>query len=1034
LKIAVCEDRRMRGLGTLWLCLMLVLSILGMTMGFFGEVAAENPPVVDGGTTYWDQDWYVDDVQEYINQTIILSGNLTINETGSLTFYNVTLVMNCTFDGQYKIEVKSGSCLYISDNDNSRTTMNDASKITANNTDYEYLFWVRADSDFAMRNSELHECGYDRGPYGELAGLWVNANNSVIENNQITSNYNGIVLYQITSGIIKGNTITESRGKNGTDGTLGDGEPGDAGAGIYINSSENIDVADNVISNNKGGNGGKNGTNSSGGVGGLGAGIYVSTSNNITIKNNTILDNFGGEGGSTGPRYGPSSSLFHFNNSGGIGAGIYLFSSDGIIIDDNKISNNTGGSGGGILVDSDDYAFGNEGGNGAGIFLHDSLNNKIINNEISGNGGGDGGFLLQDMGGGIFVGIQMDGGTGAGVRLAKSTYNEIANNTIARSRGGEGTVHLIGNFGYYNAGIGLYLNGSHNRIINCTIWNNSWDTDGAGIYVASNYDQILNTRIENNYIGIYVLSSSITVFNSTILNSTAYDLQLSSNSIFMEEGIYFHTTAINTTFNESKVDLSSFGPSSYSDLTVQWYLSVYVNNTFGDTISGANVSVHDNGTFDHNYSTDSDGYIKWILTTEYIQNETSKIYYTPQNITATKSGYSTATVYLVINENTHVNLTLKDIEKPIANAGLDDTVIVSYPYTFNGSGSSDNAGIVNYAWDTVWSDGLDWNNPDYSGSDLWNPTHTYTEPGTYLVTLNVTDGVGNWDIDTLWLIVIDITPPILTDFTVTPVPQELHDYVNISVDVFDLFLYNAWVNITDPNGNTLGNFSMSYDHLTNSYYLNQTYDIAGTYHFVIWANDTGNLWNSTSGTFIMVTVPDPPTGLIATPGESYVLLTWSAPLYDGGSSITNYRIYRGTTSGDLSLLQEIENLTYYNDTSVENGLTYYYVIYTMNSVGESYHSIEVNATPDRDFDGDGIMDFEDDDDDNDEVPDEDDYYPLDPTKWKKRTKDEFNIYILFIILVVIIIASILTAILIKRKKYTESQTKQTENEEEEAEK
>ncbi len=106
----------------------------------------------------------------------------------------------------------------------------------------------------------------------------------------------------------------------------------------------------------------------------------------------------------------------------------------------------------------------------------------------------------------------------------------------------------------------------------------------------------------------------------------------------------------------------------------------------------------------------------------------------------------------------------------------------------------------------------------------------------------------------------------------------------------------------------------------------------------------------------------------------------------------------------------------------------------MNTVGESYHSIEINTTPDRDFDGDGILDFEDDDDDNDEVPDEDDYYPLDPTKWKKPAKEEFNIYILLIILVVIIIAAILTAILIKRKKHTESQTKQTENDEDEAEK
>lgn len=1006
-----------------------------MNISFFGEVAAANPPVVDGGTTYWDQDWYVDNVQQYINQTIILSGNLTINETGSLTFYNVTLVMNCTFDGQYKIEVKSAGSLYIYDNDNSRTTMYDASKLTANNTDYEYLFWVRADSDFTMKNSELHECGYDRGTNGELAGLWVNANNFVIENNLITSNYNGIVLYQTTSGITKGNTITESRGKNGADGTIGDGEPGDVGAGIYINSSENIEVTNNEISNNRGGNGGKNGTDGSGGVGGLGAGIYVSMSNNITITNNIIYENFGGTGGYTETPPGPEGQWFFKNNPGGNGTGICLVSSNDINIKDNKISNNTGGGGGTIDVGYNDLAFGNEGGLGIGIFLVESSYNIIINNDISGNRGGDGGWVRQDLGGGMWLVSQNGGGNGVGILVEQSMYNEILDDRIRDNMGGDGNIIIL-NYGFYGHGIGVYLGGSNNTIINCSISNTSISNENSGIFCYYSEDnQIFDTVVENYTVGLYVGSSSVKIINSTIMNSTSYDILLDSSTIFIDPEIRYHTNAINTTFNQSKVVFGSLGP-SYSDLTIQWYLSVCVNNTLGDPLNDATVRVrdNDNGTSDQNYTTDGDSYIRWIIATEYVQNETSKIYYTPQNITATKSGYSTATVYPVINENTHVNLTLKDVEKPIANAGLDDTVIVNNPFTFNGSGSSDNVGIVNYAWDTDWADGLDWNNPDYSGSDLWNPTHTYTKPGTYLVILNVTDGAGNWDIGTLWVIVIDVTPPILTNFTVTPVPQELHGYVNISVDVFDLSLYNVWVNITDPNGNTLGNFSMSYDHLTNSYYMNQTYDIAGTYHFVIWANDTGNLWNFTSGTFIMVTVPDPPTGLTATPGESYVLLTWSAPLYDGGSSITNYRLYRGTTSGDLSLLVEIEDFTYYNDTSVGNGITYYYMISTMNTVGESYHSIEINATPDRDFDGDGIPDFEDDDDDNDEVPDEDDYYPLDPTRWKKRTKDEFNIYILLIILVVIIIATILTVILIKRKKHTESQTKQTENDEEEAEK
>ncbi|MEE9150800.1 MAG: NosD domain-containing protein, partial [Thermoplasmata archaeon] len=73
-------------------------------------------------------------------------------------------------------------------------------------------------------------------------------------------------------------------------------------------------------------------------------------------------------------------------------------------------------------------------------------------------------------------------------------------------------------------------------------------------------------------------------------------------------------------------------------------------------------------------------------------------------------------------------------------------------------------------------------------------------------------------------------------------------------------------------------------------------------------------------------VPDAPIGLSTSAGETYVNLSWNAPTSDGGSSITNYRIYRGASSGSETFYMEIGNVTYLNDTSVSLGVTYFYKV------------------------------------------------------------------------------------------------------------
>ncbi len=118
------------------------------------------------------------------------------------------------------------------------------------------------------------------------------------------------------------------------------------------------------------------------------------------------------------------------------------------------------------------------------------------------------------------------------------------------------------------------------------------------------------------------------IYNTTIRNTKLYDLSILGNP-----GSYFILT--NSTFNESKITIDQ-----NSNLTVRWYLHVHVEDSNHQPIPAADVRVRDNenGTYDRNFTTNNDGYVRWIVLTEYWQNSTTKIYYTPYNITVNYTG------------------------------------------------------------------------------------------------------------------------------------------------------------------------------------------------------------------------------------------------------------------------------------------------------------------------------------------------------------------------------------------------------------
>src|SRR3990172_11357885 len=94
-------------------------------------------------------------------------------------------------------------------------------------------------------------------------------------------------------------------------------------------------------------------------------------------------------------------------------------------------------------------------------------------------------------------------------------------------------------------------------------------------------------------------------------------------------------------------------------------------------------------------------------------------------------------------------------------------------------------------------------------------------------------------------------------------------------------------------------------------------------------------------------VPGAPTGLSAIAVSPYQInLSWNAPAYNGGQTVTGYRIDVKIGSGSYSTFSSNTGpVTSFSHVGLTTGTTYYYKIYAINSVGPGNASNEVSATP-----------------------------------------------------------------------------------------
>ena len=99
-----------------------------------------------------------------------------------------------------------------------------------------------------------------------------------------------------------------------------------------------------------------------------------------------------------------------------------------------------------------------------------------------------------------------------------------------------------------------------------------------------------------------------------------------------------------------------------------------------------------------------------------------------------------------------------------------------------------------------------------------------------------------------------------------------------------------------------------------------------------------------AGAYEYPPVPGAPV-LSATGGSQEVTLSWATPP-SGGSALTRYTVYRGTSPSGVTALARVgPDATTYEDTGVSGWTTYYYQLTASNSDGESPPSAMVTATP-----------------------------------------------------------------------------------------
>jgi parallel beta-helix repeat protein len=422
-----------------------------------------------------------------------------------------------------------------------------------------------------------------------------------------------------------------------------------------------------------------------------------------------------------------------------------------------------------------------------------------------------------------------------GILLISSPSNTIDNNTIV---GGHEGIRMDAD---------SYCRVENNSISDCINY---------GIQVqGSDFVTIADNHFANCSQGIYLNSVTYSwVSRNWVDNCTG------------SSGLFLLDSAYETITNNAFVDNSQYG------IRALWndYTSLIVNNSFirncgtGEVWTGQSQAYDDSGLIDWSQGSYGNYWFDW----QSPDDDGDGIVDLPYIISGGAGAYDPYPLAMAPP--------MGDFTPPTADAGSDQTVDEDTLVIFDGSDSSDNVNIDNYTW--IFTDG--------TAKTLYgvSPTYTFETPGTYTVTLNVTDAASNSGTDEVTITVNDATIPSANAGPDQNVAEDTIVTLDGSGSTDNVGIANySWSLIETIDGNEVETYLMG-EHSTI------VFENPGEYIITLMVLDFTGLWDTDDVT-IMVADTTPPTadaGLDQTVDED-------APVtFEGNGSIDNVGIVNYT--------------------------------------------------------------------------------------------------------------------------------------------
>jgi parallel beta-helix repeat protein len=615
-------------------------------------------------------DWVVTGNEQFNGDTIHLTGNLYIATTGSLSLINARLIMNCSTDGEYMVQV-NGTLM-----GSKGTLIGFRTIFRSANPRYTYKFKINGTAGLSgCTVRDLWGVGIleVEPTKAEVGGIEIRSNNVIIKGCLIRD-FKGYAICcmgsepKIHSNKIEGNIsrIYQIAGIYCAPLLIIPQNPEIIGNNI-TNCSSGIraDVDDPIVRYNNIST--RNGYNI--------VGMIVTLLANPTIEENNFMNNL------IGVVYLQGSGTLADNDISGNGLGVWCTMGSAPDISGNTIENNLAG-GINLSASSPDIT-GNDiidnglvgiGVDGASPLIE--RNNIVAPQYMTGIlclNGSSPDIIDND----IVTGDSTDGSNGAGISCNESStptisYNEftIYADGIGVSSSGASPSIKFNDFMVQDNSYGVYVesdssaNIEDNNFYGVPFSMQARADSKYAVYFDENMPVYVskanNNTVMNFSTGIRCYDcSGIEVVNNFISNVKNYAVHvedsddvlitqpdLANDIVMVENSTMINVNLVNAKATSLNSSIYQWSIDNESQLTVTWYLHLKVTDTTGAPVDNASVKlINITNIMKHDYQTPANGLLKWIRVIQYIiedrdEDGTVEIYpESPWTLQVGKYGY-----------------------------------------------------------------------------------------------------------------------------------------------------------------------------------------------------------------------------------------------------------------------------------------------------------------------------------------------------------------------------------------------------------